>query len=1315
MLRGKPTGTGFALTIVRLTLYLCALICALPAVAGTTWDGGGANSLWSTANNWNPNGVPANNGTASLAFAGTTRLTPDMDANWSINSLTFNSGAGAFTLGSTGGFVLTIQGGGITNNSASTETINNAITLGTAQTWSATSGGLTFGGNITNGGFLLTISGGSNTSASGVISGTGGLTKSGAGTLTLSGTNTYSGGTTFNAGTVSISSNSNLGAAAGGLTFNGGTLQVTGNVIGTRAITMTGAGTFDVALGKTIEESGVVSGNGNLSVINYGTLILSGSGSNGTGSTNIAGILSLRGTVALGSGNLAFTTGILELGSGNFTRSLGAGAGQVNMSGGGAGYSAFGADRIVNLGGSGATVTWGAGNFVAAGQVLYFGTTTADHTLDFQNGINLNGASRSIQVVRGVGSVPEGKISGVISGAGTSNFSLDAVPGFSAGSLTLSNGGNSYAGTTTINAGNLLLEANATGTAGNTVLGSGASDILLGNTSGAYDAGLLTNSAVTISRNIRAQSGNTGVITLGGNSASSSTFSGSIFLGTNSGTGKGVTLTAAAGGTTTFSGVIQDPTSVSGPGLLRKSGAGTVVLSGVNTYAGGTSIDGGTLSISQSTNLGANAGGVTINAGTLEITSGFSTNRVFTLADAASTFQIDPAQTFTITSVIGGGGALNKTGTGTLTLSGANTYSGGSVINAGTVIISSNGNLGAAAATATINAATLDIAATFASNRNFTLGTATSTVLVDPTFTFTANGIFSGGGTLNKTGAGTMVLGGVNSYTGPTTVSAGTLQISASERILNTSDLNVSGGTFDLQTFSETVGIVTLSSGTISGTGAGTLTGSSYTLQSGTVTAILAGSGTVTKNTAGTVTLSGSNTFTGSTTVSAGTLQVNTNNALGAAASGTTVASGAALKLNNVNYSTAEALTLNGSGISNGGALTNTGASTFAGPINVATNATINAGGGTLNLTGGISENATTLTIAGGGTVNITTNGITGSSANSNLVLDGTTVVLSAASSYNGATTIQNSGTLKLGGNNFLPTAPQTALTINTSSTFDLASRSDGVASLAGDSTATVKNSVIGGTSTLTVNPASGSTTFAGVIAGTNGGAQGNIALQKTGAGTLVLTGVNTYSGSTTINGGTLTAAAAPGSSALGSTSSIVVNSGGTLMLGGNDQINNTAPMTLNGGTFAKSGFSEGGINAAGVGALTLTAGSQLDFGTGAVGVLTFASFTPGAYALTIANWTGTANMAGTGSTDRLIFNSDQSGNLNSFLFTGYAGAVEFNLGNGYYEITPVTAVPETSTWLAGALSLGALGLHLALRRRAATRRSAGSPESDRA
>jgi hypothetical protein len=135
--------------------------------------------------------------------------------------------------------------------------------------------------------------------------------------------------------------------------------------------------------------------------------------------------------------------------------------------------------------------------------------------------------------------------------------------------------------------------------------------------------------------------------------------------------------------------------------------------------------------------------------------------------------------------------------------------------------------------------------------------------------------------------------------------------------------------------------------------------------------------------------------------------------------------------------------------------------------------------------------------------------------------------------------------------------------------------------------------------------------------------------------------------------------------------------------------------MTLAGGTFAKGNFNEGSTSTAGGGALTLSAtGSHLDLGTGTVGTLTFASFTPGGFSLTIDNWTGTAGTVGSGTTDRLIFASDQSANLSSFQFAGYAGATEFSLGGGYYEVTPVTLVPEPSTYVAGALALGLLGCH---------------------
>jgi hypothetical protein len=107
-------------------------LLTLPLRAGTTWDGGGgANLNWSSALNWNPDGAPANDGTAPILFSGNVSLTPNVDAVWDIASLTFSNTAGAFTLG---GSQLTIRSAGITNNSANLETINNAIALNGSQT-----------------------------------------------------------------------------------------------------------------------------------------------------------------------------------------------------------------------------------------------------------------------------------------------------------------------------------------------------------------------------------------------------------------------------------------------------------------------------------------------------------------------------------------------------------------------------------------------------------------------------------------------------------------------------------------------------------------------------------------------------------------------------------------------------------------------------------------------------------------------------------------------------------------------------------------------------------------------------------------------------------------------------------------------------------------------------------------------------------------------------------------------------------------------------------------------------------------------------
>jgi autotransporter-associated beta strand protein len=206
-------------------------------------------------------------------------------------------------------------------------------------------------------------------------------------------------------------------------------------------------------------------------------------------------------------------------------------------------------------------------------------------------------------------------------------------------------------------------------------------------------------------------------------------------------------------------------------------------------------------------------------------------------------------------------------------------------------------------------------------------------------------------------------------------------------------------------------------------------------------------------------------------------------------------------------------------------------------------------------------------------------------------------------------------------------------------------------------------------------------------------------ALTKNGNGVMVLSGNNTYSGATTVTGGVLNLNSSAGSS-LESTASVAVSTGATLLISQSGQVNNSAAVTLSGGTITRgAGVSEV------FGSLNITGSGILDFGTGAVGNLTFGTYqnnqqTESAL-LTLNNF-----MPGNSFTfSSTSFSTNSVGSYFTF-GTGYAGSSIANSGINTFTIT---AIPEPSTVLA---ALGLIGLMLWPARRRFTRQSEGSRNS---
>lgn len=382
-----------------------------------------------------------------------------------------------------------------------------------------------------------------------------------------------------------------------------------------------------------------------------------------------------------------------------------------------------------------------------------------------------------------------------------------------------------------------------------------------------------------------------------------------------------------------------------------------------------------------------------------------------------------------------------------------------------------------------------------------------------------------------------------------------------------------------------------------------------------TISAIIEGTAGLTKSGSGTLTLSGVNTYSGTTSISAGFLAITSNNALGAtgAGNGTTVSNNAALWLNATGLAVAEPLTIRGDGGSNftGALFNNSGTNTYSGLITVdpAGGARIGSNNNTtLNLTGGVSSaggSSLALRPGAGGAIQVTTTALT-LNANALFIYESGTVTLGVAGSTFGTVTPGWQGTLKAGAANVLPSSSILSLGVTGgvnagTGTLDLAGFSQtigGIRTTASvtEGTRTVTNS--SGTATLTVNQST-NTTYDGRF--TNA-----LALTKQGTGALTLSGStsNTFTGLTTVTGGTLELSKTAGVNAIAGdgtagTVDAQVNAGATLKHLTANQIADNATLDINAGTWNLNGQSETIRNV--TAAVVSGTAPSLNLGTGSV------------------------------------------------------------------------------------------------------------------
>ena len=705
------------------------------------------------------------------------------------------------------------------------------------------------------------------------------------------------------------------------------------------------------------------------------------------------------------------------------------------------------------------------------------------------------------------------------------------------------------------------------------------------------------------------------LILTGSNSYGSTVVLAGILQGDTSSISGNIAVSTGANVTFAQTGNGTESNTISGAGSVTVAnvGAGTnLTLGGTNSYAGGTTIESGILSATSNANLGGSSA-TTLSIGSATFQTLASNTFTFPVSLTGAAIIDTLTNNPTIAGTITGAGSLEKISAGTLVLAPnpttavANSYSGGTTVTAGilqgttvtlqgAISVANNANVTFSQSVAgtyagilsddpgnPIRSVTIDAGSsiiTFTGANTYAGGTALdtgslkgsataptaiqgdilaasgTTVIFDQSGTGTYPtgnpGSIHGAGGLTMAGPGTLVLSGANAYSGTTTITGGILSIGASANI-GSGSLTMGTGTL-LLTAAFTI------TKDVSLTGAGTIdTGAN----DDTITGFISGVGSLVKTGAGTLTLaegSSPNNYTGGSVVTQGVLLGTTNTIQG----GIQVANSGNVTFSQLTTGTYSGAITNVSGSTTGSVTIEGGTLIFSGANTYS--------GGTLVSTGTLQGTTTSLqgpiTITSGAdlifkqTVSGTFAGSISDSGNSttSVIIDstGATVTFSQANSYSGGTEVQNGN---LQGSATSPTAIQG--NIQTSS------------------------------GTTVIFQQSGTGTYP---TGNPGSIQGAGGVKMVGPGTLVLSGTNNYSGTTTITGGVLSINA---SANIGS-GSLTMGTGTLLLTAGftiTKDVSLTGVATINTGANNDTitGFISGvgSLIKTGTGTLTLAEGSS--------------------------------------------------------------------------------------------------------------------------